>query len=124
MAQLASSCVRSIGNLELTLNPKQKVCFGIHADSKFPMPAAHRFFEPVPPGWTTLASVDQTVKLWATRPLTPDMRIEQQAVNLWNMWFAKPLSKAEIPERIRCDQTISEPVRKQALALAERYRKT
>ena len=82
VAQLASSCVRSIGNLELTLNPKQKACLGIRADSKFPMPAAHRFFEPVPPGWTTLASIDQTVKLWATRPLTPDMRIEQQAVNL------------------------------------------
>ena len=51
------------------------------------------------------------------------MRIEQQAVNLLNMWFAKPLSKAEILERIRSDQTISEPVRKQALVLAERYRK-
>ena len=50
MAQLASSCVRSIGNLELVLNPKQKGCLGIRADSKFPMPAAHRFFEPVPPG--------------------------------------------------------------------------
>ena len=52
------------------------------------------------------------------------MRIEQQAVNLLNVWFAKPLSKAEILERIRSDQTISEPVRKQALVLAERYRKT
>ena len=71
-----------------------------------------------------MASVDQTVKLWATRPLTPAMRIEQQAVNLLNMWFAKPLSKAEILERIRSDQTLSEPVRKQALVLAERYRKT
>ena len=30
----------------------------------------------------------------------------------------------EILERIRSDQTISEPVRKQALVLAERYRKT
>ena len=72
----------------------------------------------------TSASYDQTVKLWDIRPLTPEVRIEQQAVNLLNVWFAKPLSKAEILERIRSDQTISEPVRKQALVLAERYRKT
>ena len=63
-------------------------------------------------------------KLWAARPLTAEVRIEQQAVKLLNMWFAKPLSKAEILERLRSDQTISEPVRKQALVLAERYRKT
>ena len=61
--------------------------------------------------------------MWDARPLTPELRIEQQAVNLLNVWFAKPLSKAEILERIRSDQTISEPVRKQALVLAERYRK-
>ena len=88
------------------------------------MPAAHRFFEPVPPDWTTLVSVDQTAKVWVTLPLTPAMRIEQQAVNLLHVGFAKPLSKAEILERIRSDQTVSEPVRKQALVLAERYRKT
>ena len=54
------------------------------------------------------------------QPLTLELRIERQAVNRLNVWFAKPLSKAEILERIRSDQTISEPVRKQALALAER----
>ena len=48
----------------------------------------------------------------------------QQAVDLLNEWFAKPLSKVEILERIRSDQTISEPVRQQALVLAERSRKT
>ena len=64
------------------------------------------------------------MKLWDAQPLTPELAIEPQAVNLLNVWFAKPLSKAEILERIRSDQTISEPVRKQALALAERYRKT
>ena len=57
-------------------------------------------------------------------PLTPELRIEQQALNLLNVWFAKPLSKAEILDRIRSDQTISEPVRKQALVLAEHSRKT
>ena len=67
---------------------------------------------------------DERVKFWDARPLTLEVRIEQQAVNLLNVWFAKPLSKAEILERIRSDQTISEPVRKQALLLAERYRKT
>ena len=60
----------------------------------------------------------------AFNPLTAELLLEQQAVNLLNMWFAKPLSKAEILERIRSDQTISEPVRKQALVLAERDRKT
>ena len=67
---------------------------------------------------------DERLKLWDARPQTPELRIEQQAVILLNWWFAKPLSKAEILERIRSDQTISEPVRKQALVLAERYRKT
>ena len=70
------------------------------------------------------ASDDRTVKLRDARPLTPKLLVEQQAVNQLNMWFAKPLSKAEILERIRSDQTIREPVRKQALVLAERYRKT
>ena len=45
-------------------------------------------------------------------------------MNLLNAWFAKPRLNAEILERIRSDQTISEPVRKQALVLAERYHKT
>ena len=67
---------------------------------------------------------DERLKLWDARPLTPELRIEQQAVNLLNVWFAKPLSNAEILERIRSDQTIREPVRKQALLLAERDRKT
>ena len=62
--------------------------------------------------------------MWDARPWTPELRIEQQAVNLLNWWFAKPLSKEQILERIRSDKTISEPVRKQALLLAERYRKT
>ena len=63
------------------------------------------------------------MNLCKARPLTAELRIEQQAVNLLNVWFAKPLSKAEILERIRSDLTISEPVRKQTLVLAERFRK-
>ena len=61
---------------------------------------------------------------WDARPQTAELRIEQQAVNLLNVWFAKSLSKAELLERIRSDQTISESVRKQALVLAERSRKS
>ncbi len=67
---------------------------------------------------------DERVKLWDARPQTAELRIEQQAVKLLNVWFAKPLSNAEILDRIRSDPTISEPVRKQTLVLAERYRKT
>ena len=67
---------------------------------------------------------DERVKFWDARPLTLEVRIEQQAVNLLHVWFAKPLSKAEILERIRSDQTIREPARKQTLLLAERDRKT
>ena len=70
------------------------------------------------------ASYDGTVKLWDARPLTSELLIEQQAVNLLNLWFAKPLSKEQILERIRSDKTINEQVRKKALLLAERYRKT
>ena len=61
------------------------------------------------------------MKLWDARPLTPELRIEQQAVHLLKLWFAKPLSQAEILERIRSDQTISEPVRQQALVLADDF---
>ena len=39
------------------------------------------------------ASSEGTVKHWDARPLTPELRIEQQAVNLLNLWLAKPLSK-------------------------------
>ena len=38
------------------------------------------------------------MNLYQARPLTPEVRIEQQAVSLLNVWFAKPLSKAEILE--------------------------
>ena len=49
MAQLALSCVRSIGSLELAVNFASRRHIGILVSSKFPMPAAHRFFKPVPP---------------------------------------------------------------------------
>ena len=58
------------------------------------------------------ASEDQTVKLWDARLWTAVLPTEQQAVDLLNLWFSKPLSKAEILERIWSDKTISEPVRK------------
>ena len=48
VAQLASSCVRSIGNMKLTANLVSRPHFGFGVRSKCPMPSAHRFFKPVP----------------------------------------------------------------------------
>ena len=52
--------------------------------------------------------------------MTAKPRTVPQTLNLLNVWFAKPLSKAEILERIRSDQTITEPVRQPAFALGDR----
>jgi hypothetical protein len=63
------------------------------------------------------ASTDGTVKLWDATALST----EREARALVQFLFAKPLTKDEVIDRLRTDSTLPEPVRQQALVLAERY---
>ena len=70
------------------------------------------------------ASLDKTVKVWDARPLTPELRVELEFLGVVRFLFDyKKLPKAEVLNRIRADQTISEPVRQKALSFAEQWRK-
>jgi WD40 repeat protein/tRNA A-37 threonylcarbamoyl transferase component Bud32 len=63
------------------------------------------------------ASEDGTVKLWDATPLPP----AREARALVQFLFAKPLTKDEVTDRLRTDPTLGEPLRQQALTLAEQY---
>jgi Flp pilus assembly protein TadD len=63
---------------------------------------------------------NRTVKIWDATPLSPEVRIECEARVLVRFLHEKPLPKAGIVTAVRADQTISEPVRQEALAMAER----
>jgi dipeptidyl aminopeptidase/acylaminoacyl peptidase len=68
------------------------------------------------------AGWDGTVKVWDARPLTPEVRAEAEARDLVAFLFAKPLAKEDVVQGIQDHPAIREAVRKQALALAERFR--
>jgi WD40 repeat protein/serine/threonine protein kinase len=63
------------------------------------------------------ASEDGTVKLWDATPLSTG----REARALVQFLFAKPLTNEEVIDRLRTDPTLGEPLRQQALVLAERY---
>jgi WD40 repeat protein/serine/threonine protein kinase len=63
------------------------------------------------------ASLDGTVKLWDATPLPT----EREARALVQFLFARPLTREEVIDRLRTDPTLGEPVRQQALVLAEHY---
>jgi protein kinase-like protein/WD40 domain-containing protein/polyglycine hydrolase-like protein len=67
------------------------------------------------------ASYDGTVKVWDAREITPVSRIEGEAVSLVRFHFDRPLSKPEVIERIKGDETIREAVRQSALQIAEQW---
>jgi WD40 repeat protein len=62
------------------------------------------------------------VNLWDGRPLTDQLRIEREAVGLLDFLFCKPLPRQDVLDSIRGHPGISEAVRRQALALAGRFR--
>jgi hypothetical protein len=64
---------------------------------------------------------DGVIKIWDSTPPTPELQVLREARGLVEFLFAKPASTAEVVARIRDDRAISEPVRRQALALAEAY---
>jgi WD40 repeat protein len=67
-------------------------------------------------------SADGTIKIWEATPLTPELRQSRLAAVLVNRKAAEFLIKEEVIEQLRSDPTISEAVRREALALVERYR--
>jgi uncharacterized protein with WD repeat len=75
------------------------------------------------PDGSSLASADWdgTLKIWDARPLSEEVRVEREALGLLEYLFAKPLAKQEVIARVRDDGTISDAVRRQALALVQRY---
>jgi WD40 repeat protein/serine/threonine protein kinase len=67
------------------------------------------------------ASIDMTVKIWDASLPTPEMINLRRALALVEPLFAKPLMREEVLESLRSNTSLSEPVRTQALVVAERY---
>jgi WD40 repeat protein/tRNA A-37 threonylcarbamoyl transferase component Bud32 len=75
------------------------------------------------PDGLQIASVssDQSVKLWDAAPLSPELRAQREARGALEFLFAKPLATAQVVAAIRNDPSLSETVRRHALALADSY---
>src|SRR5262249_5622332 len=62
------------------------------------------------------------VLLWDARSLSPELLVEREALGLVEFLFTKLLIKAQVMANLRANRTISDPVRRQAIAFAERWR--
>ena len=67
------------------------------------------------------ASSDRSIKLWDAAPLSPEARAMREARSVVEFLFAKSKTTAQVKAAIRDDQSLTGPVRRQALALAESY---
>src|SRR5262249_21235481 len=78
------------------------------------------------PDGKRLASIDSSgmVRIWDARPLTEESQLERQSLSFFRFLAETVALKEEMLGRIRRDQTISEPVRQQALAWMEDYRES
>lgn len=65
---------------------------------------------------------DGRVKIWDTRPLTPELRAECEALSLIHILSDQGKAQAEWLDAIEADQTISEPVRQRALQFAREWK--
>jgi eukaryotic-like serine/threonine-protein kinase len=70
------------------------------------------------PGWD---HEFHTVKLWDSRPLTPELRVTREARGVVDFLLAGKIPVAEIPDRIHRDPTISDEVRRRALAYLNKF---
>jgi hypothetical protein len=68
------------------------------------------------------ASIDMTVKIWDTSSPTPEIVTRRRALALVEPLFGKLLMREDVLKSLRDDAALREPVRTQALMLAERYR--
>jgi WD40 repeat protein/serine/threonine protein kinase len=67
------------------------------------------------------AAADNTVKVWDARPLTPERKLDQEALGLVAFLFARPVLRDEVLDRLRAHPAVSEAVRRKALTLAQTY---
>jgi tetratricopeptide (TPR) repeat protein len=74
-----------------------------------------------PDGHRLAAISGCVVTVWDARPLTPELREEQEASALVAFLFTMPLPKADMIEHIRSKATLREGARRKALVLAELY---
>jgi WD40 repeat protein len=65
---------------------------------------------------------DGLLQVWDARPLTPERKVEREALGLLDQLFSRPLPRQEVLEAIRTHPALGEGVRQQALRLAEHYR--
>jgi hypothetical protein len=65
------------------------------------------------------ASLDGTVRIWDGRPVTPEVRVEHEALALVEYLFARPLCKNEVLAAIRDSKMIPAAVHQRALAFAD-----
>jgi WD40 repeat protein/serine/threonine protein kinase len=70
--------------------------------------------------WIASSGVDRTVRLWEATPLTPERRLQREAAALVNDLPTDLGFKDEILAYLRSLPSIGEPLRKQALNMAER----
>ena len=68
-----------------------------------------------PDGKRLATSSVGNVKVWDSRPWTPELRAQSQARGLLTLRRSQVASLDALQEMIRSDQTISDPVRQQAL---------
>jgi hypothetical protein len=73
------------------------------------------------PDGRQLAAAGEGIKMWDGRTLTPELRVEQGAVALLRLYFGQGLKKDVVVGRVRGHKTISDDVRRWALALAESW---
>jgi WD40 repeat protein len=66
------------------------------------------------------ASRDHTVKIWDGTELSVALLEQRQARSVVQFLSARGLSQSEVLARIQADATLSEPVRRRALALVGR----
>jgi hypothetical protein len=64
---------------------------------------------------------DGDVRIADARPRGPEVQVEQEALDLVDCLFARPLLKDAVLEQIHGHKTLGEPVRRLARELADRY---
>jgi WD40 repeat protein/tRNA A-37 threonylcarbamoyl transferase component Bud32 len=67
-------------------------------------------------------SADGTIKIWEATPLSPRMRNQRRAAEIVNRLTSQAVTKEELTDNLRSDPAISEPVRREALTISERFR--
>src|SRR5205823_5430765 len=67
------------------------------------------------------AAGDATVRIWDSRPMSPELDVQREARSIVGFFFGQGFSEADVRRRTASDMTITEPVRMEALALAGAY---